>query len=147
MIELYKRRVWNDDKTVNAIWQGCEHSNPKVVAAACKFFLVLDYDYQSESESDSDEEDPHQALKNHKGGIMTKAKKAKFARAVKTYERKQMRKNRVEQHTDFLPIDTLYDPQACAEKLFSKLKKSNDKYEVKLLMLRLTSRLIGRHQL
>jgi protein SDA1 len=25
MIELYKRKIWNDDKTVNAIWKGCEH--------------------------------------------------------------------------------------------------------------------------
>ena len=49
--------------------------------------------------------------------------------------------------TDFLPIDTLYDPQNFADCLFSKLKKSNDKYEVKLLMLRLLSRLIGRHNL
>lgn len=57
------------------------------------------------------------------------------------------RKNRVKVFTDFLPIDMLYDPQSSAEKLFSKLKKSNDKYEVKLLMLRLVSRLIGRHSL
>ena len=48
---------------------------------------------------------------------------------------------------DFLPIDVLFDPHACCERLFSKLKKSNDKYDVKLLMLRLVSRLIGRHQL
>jgi protein SDA1 len=41
----------------------------------------------------------------------------------------------------------LYDPQSCAENLFSKLKKSNDQYEVKLYMLRLVSRLIGRHNL
>ena len=41
----------------------------------------------------------------------------------------------------------LYDAQGYAETLFNKLKKSNDKYEVKLLMLRLTSRLIGRHNL
>ena len=47
--------------------------------------------------------------------------------------------------TDFLPIDTLYDPQNYADRLFAKLRKSNDKYEVKLLMLRLVSRLIGRH--
>lgn len=45
MIELYKRHIWNDDKTVNAIWTGCEHANPKIVAAACKFFLILDYDH------------------------------------------------------------------------------------------------------
>lgn len=46
-----------------------------------------------------------------------------------------------------MPIDTLFDPQNYAERLFSKLKKSNDKYEVKLHMLRLVSRLIGRHNL
>jgi len=58
MIELYKRKVWNDDKTVNAIWQGCEHGNPKIVAAACKFFLILDYDMKDESDDDdSSDED------------------------------------------------------------------------------------------
>ena len=58
MIELYKRKIWNDDKTVNVIAEGCMHSNPKVVAAAAKFFLVLDYDWESDSEEEegSDEE-------------------------------------------------------------------------------------------
>jgi protein SDA1 len=110
MIELYKRHIWNDDKTVNAIWNGVEHSNPKIVAAACKFFLILDYDHQSESEDSSSDEDPNQLLAQHKGGIMTKAKKAKFTRAIKTQKRKEARKNKIHQGTDFLPIDTLYDP-------------------------------------
>lgn len=59
MIELYKRRIWNDDKTVNAIWTGVMHTNPKVCAAACKFFLVLDYDFDEDSDSgfDSDKAD------------------------------------------------------------------------------------------
>jgi protein SDA1 len=147
MIELYKRHIWNDDKTVNSIWAGCEHQNPKIVAASCKFFLILDYDHQSESESDSSDEDPNQLLAKHKGGIMTNAKKEKFKRAAKAYKRKEERRNRIHTGTDFLPIDILYDPQASAERLFSKLKKSNDKYDVKLLMLRLVSRLIGRHNL
>ena len=147
MIELYKRHIWNDDKTVNAIWQACEHANPKIVAAACKFFLILDYDYQSESEESSEEEDAQQLLAQHKGSKMTKAKKAYFQRAIKAQKRKEQRKNKTHTGTDFLPIDTLYDPQACAERLFNKLKKSNDKYDIKLLMLRLVSRLIGRHNL
>lgn len=83
MIELYKRHIWNDDKTVNAIWQGCEHSNPKIVSAACKFFLILEYDYQSESEESSEEEDARQLLAQHKGSKMTKSKKAYFERAIK----------------------------------------------------------------
>ena len=49
--------------------------------------------------------------------------------------------------TDFLPIDTIYDPQTFVEKLFSKLKKSNDQYMVKLHMLRLIARMIGRHKI
>ena len=31
--------------------------------------------------------------------------------------------------------------------MFSKLKKSNDRYEVKLYMLRLVSRMMGRHKI
>jgi len=49
--------------------------------------------------------------------------------------------------TDFLPIDLIFDPQTFCEKLFSRLKKSNDQYEVKLYMLRLVSRMIGRHKI
>lgn len=62
-------------------------------------------------------------------------------------KRKKARKGLVKFNTDFLPIDTIYDGQAFVERLFSKLKKSNDKYEVKLYMLRLISRMIGRHKI
>jgi len=149
MIELYKRRIWNDDKTINAIWQGVMHTNPKVCAAACKFFLVLDYDYQSDTESefDSDKEQQLELLRNRKGSQLSKEKKRYLERIIKQKKRAEKRKSTVKVYTDFLPIDMLYDPQNCAETLFSKLKKSNDKYEVKLLMLRLVSRLIGRHNL
>lgn len=54
MIELYKRKIWNDDKTVNVIAEAALNPNPKICVAACKFFLILDYDFQSDSES-SDE--------------------------------------------------------------------------------------------
>ena len=57
------------------------------------------------------------------------------------------RKNKIKFSTDFLPIDLIYDPQAFAEKVFNKLRKSTERYEVKLLMMRLISRMIGRHQL
>jgi protein SDA1 len=68
-------------------------------------------------------------------------------KAIKQVKRKVMRKQLVHMNTDFLPIDTIYDPHTFVDKLFSKLKKSNDKYEVKLYMLRLISRMIGRHKI
>ena len=66
---------------------------------------------------------------------------------VKQYKRKEKRRNRVKVQTDFLPIDLIYDPQTFTEKLFLKLRKSNDKYDLKLLMMRMISRMIGRHKL
>ena len=56
MIELYRRRVWNDEKTVNSIWRGVVHENPKIVIAACKFFLALDYDFSDDEGSDDSSE-------------------------------------------------------------------------------------------
>ena len=85
MIELYKRCIWNDEKTVNAIWSGgVMHSNHKIIAAACRFFLILDYEYKSESSDSSDEQDAADLLKHHKGSKLTKAKKAYLERAIKS---------------------------------------------------------------
>lgn len=94
---------------------------------------MLDYDYKSDSESEdtSDQEDARELLKHHKGSKLTKAKRKYLDRAIKSQKRKEQRKNKTITGTDFLPIDVLYDPQGMAEILFSKLKKSNDKYEVK----------------
>jgi protein SDA1 len=85
MVELYKRRIWNDEKTVNAIWTGgVLHSNPKIISAACKFFLVLDYDWESEASMDSeDEADAADLLAHHKGSKLTSRKKAYLQRAIK----------------------------------------------------------------
>ena len=64
MVELYKRKIWNDDKTVNVIAEGCLHDNPKIVASACKFFLTLNYSMDSDSDSETtDEEDKKLILK------------------------------------------------------------------------------------
>ena len=68
------------------------HSNPKIVAAACRFFLVLDYEYKSE-ESETTEEDAADLLKHHKGSKLTKAKKAYLERAIKSQKRKKQRKS------------------------------------------------------
>ena len=84
MIELYKRRIWNDDKTVNVIAQACLHENPKIVVSACKFFLLLEYDHDSDDESsDENENDKIALLKQRKGSKMTKGKEAKLTKAIK----------------------------------------------------------------
>lgn len=91
MIELYKRKVWNDEKTVNVIAESCFNTNPKVIMAACKFFLVLDYDYESESEDSDNENEKIKLLKQRKGSKMTKGKEAKLETAIKAVKRKAWR--------------------------------------------------------
>ena len=56
MIELYKRKIWNDEKTVNVIAEACMHDNPKIAVSACKFFLILDYDFESDNDESSDDD-------------------------------------------------------------------------------------------
>jgi len=127
MIELYKRKIWNDDKTVNVIAEAVFNTNPKIVVAACKFFLILDYDYESDNESsDEGETDKIKLMRQRKGSKMTRSKEEKLEKAIKQVKRKAKRKSLVKFGTDFLPIDTIYDGQQFSEKLFTKLKKSND---------------------
>ena len=46
----------------------------------------------------------------------------------------------------FSALHLLHDPQDFAEKLFKKLEKSTEKFEVRLMLMALISRLIGVHQ-
>jgi protein SDA1 len=97
MIELYKRKIWNDDKTVNVIAEGCLNDNPKIVASASKFFLVLDYEWDNDSEDEgntSDEDQEQKAILGKYKGTkkMTKKRIAKVGKVLKQHKRKEMRK-------------------------------------------------------
>lgn len=94
MIDLYKKRFWNDEKTVNVIAQACLNDNPKICASASKFFLMQSYDAEDDSGSDSDDEDKNNLLRHHIGSKLTKGKEAKLARAIKTHKRKEKRRNK-----------------------------------------------------
>ena len=86
MIELYKRRIWNDEKTVNVIAEaGCLHENPKICVSACKFFLLLEYDHDSDDDGSSDDDagDKIGLLKQRKGSKITKNREAKLDKAIK----------------------------------------------------------------
>jgi protein SDA1 len=63
MVELYKRRIWTDNKTVNAISTGCLSKNAKMVIAACKFMLEIDFDEKELDEDESDQENKKSELR------------------------------------------------------------------------------------
>jgi protein SDA1 len=78
MIELYRKRIWNDIKTVNAISTGIYTKNPKLMTATLHFFLGAPL----EDEEETDEEEKNMNIKKIKlkmtTGKKTRAKTKKF---------------------------------------------------------------------
>ncbi|CAI7808189.1 unnamed protein product [Closterium sp. NIES-54] len=174
LIELYRRKVWTDARTVNVIATACLHPCTRIMVGALKFFMGADRQGEGEDGS-SDEEEDEDEKKNrskensalaldrktvytayHKGTPASKRKKqAKLKRVMKGL-RKQQRAvmggggegtGEGEGNMHFAALHLLHDPQGFAEKLLSRVSKCNEKFEVKLLMLNVVSRVIGTHRL
>ena len=80
----------------------------------------------------------------------TRSKKTQYDKAVTTIRRKE-RKSQKAEVFNFSALHLLNDPQGFAEKLFSRLKSSSasiaHKFELRIEMLNLITRLIGVHKL
>jgi protein SDA1 len=59
MIKLYRKRIWNDEKTVNVIATACFSDDSKMVVAGCNFFLGS-YDEDDEEEEAQKSEKIHE---------------------------------------------------------------------------------------
>ena len=56
MINLYKKNIWNDAKTVNIIASGCFNEYYKIKLISC-FFLISTTEIKDIDEDDSDDDD------------------------------------------------------------------------------------------
>ena len=148
MVELYKKQIWNDAKTVNVIATvGCFSKITKVMVASLKFFLGTD-ENDEESDSDSDKEAPDLksiALAN-RVSKKTKKRKKKMDAAKKLYNQTQKKKSKPVAF-NFSAVHLIHNPQGMAENLFKQLQNGNERFEVKLMHLDVISRLIGIHEL
>ena len=59
---------------------------------------------------------------------------------------KQQKKRKAPTEGRFLALHLIHDPQDFAEKLFKRLERATEKFELRLLMMALVSRLTGVHQ-
>jgi len=76
MVDLYKRNVWNNEKTANIIAQGCFNRNWKIVYMACQFLIdssVGNLTFKVEGEI-SDEEANELMVRSALGSKKTKKK-------------------------------------------------------------------------
>ncbi|KAK6322864.1 hypothetical protein J4Q44_G00076560 [Coregonus suidteri] len=147
MIELYKRNIWNDAKTVNVITTACFSKVTKILVAGMKFFLGKDEDEKRESDSESEEEGPsaRDLMVRYSTGKKTTKNKKKMEKAMKVLK-KHKKKKKVEVF-NFSAIHLIHDPQDFSEKLLKQLEDSKERFEVKIMMMELISRLVGIHEL
>lgn len=147
LIELYHKNIWNDQKTVNIIADiGCFSKITKVMVASLKFFLGRDEE-EEEKNSDSEEEiDPRDTMISNKFNKKTR-KREKMVEKVKKMAKKIKKRKQKAPVFNFSALHLINNPQGFAEKLFKKLESSNDRFEVKLMLLDVISRLIGLHDL
>jgi len=174
--ELYRRRVWTDVRTVNAIAAALGSGVAKLVAISCRFFLGIEErmaldvgEEEAEEIEDVNHMNLHQHSKKTKKRLRQKEKALKN-RATKlrnAQERVHGKATPKDEDGNDIPVGAgddptnaeaialfpamqmLHDPQGVAEMLFGALKRrhSNESFEFKLLLLNFVSRLIGVHRL
>ncbi|PKI77088.1 hypothetical protein CRG98_002591 [Punica granatum] len=161
LCELHRRKVWFDDRTANAICMACFHPSSRIMIAALSF--LLDYekieDDTDSDDSSSEDESPQQTAQvvfnreaiykaHHKGTVASKKKKkAKLKRAMRSMKKQQRMSSERSSSNYYSPLNHLKDAQGFAEKLFSRLQTCNERFEVKVMILKVVARVIGLHHL
>ncbi|KAE8698940.1 putative trytophan synthase alpha subunit [Hibiscus syriacus] len=161
LCELHRRKVWFDDRTANAICMACFHSFSRIMIAVLSF--LLDYEKIEDDDEDMDAlSSEDEMVKNpqvvinketaykahHKGTTASKKKKkAKLQRAIRSMKRQQRLSSESSNNSYYSPLYHLKDAQGFAEKLFSRLQTCNERFEVKMMMLKVIARTVGLHRL
>uniref|UniRef100_A0A8C5EHP7 Protein SDA1 n=1 Tax=Gouania willdenowi TaxID=441366 RepID=A0A8C5EHP7_GOUWI len=132
MIELYKRNIWNDAKTVNVITTACFS---KVFSDSIFTLFLL----KNEGPSARD------LMVRYSTGKKGSKNKKKLEKAMKVLN-KHKKKKKAEVF-NFSAIHLIHDPQDFSEKLLKQLESCKERFEVKIMMMELISRLVGIHEL
>lgn len=149
MSELYKKNVWNDAKTVNVIVSGCFSKHSKVVVASLKFFLGSDEPNGNGSDDDSGDDEPtiKEVSMANKVNKKSRKREKRLEKVKKQVVKNQKKKGRAEVF-NFSALQLVHDPQGLAERLMRSLEQgANKRFEVKLMILDVVSRLVGLHEL
>ncbi|KAG6486860.1 protein SDA1 homolog [Zingiber officinale] len=159
LCDLHRRRVWFDDRTANAICIACFHTSSRVMISSLSFLLGYErVEVDDDSDASSGEDDTTQEPINlsreaiykaqNKGtSASKKKKKAKLQRVIRNMKRHQRLASQNNSSSYYSPLSHLKDAQGFAEKLFSRLQKCNERFEVRMMMLKVIARTVGMHRL
>ena len=148
MMELYKRGVWTDAKTVNAI-AGCVFSPfTKMRVAALQFFLNIDSDVEQRKAVMESKINLEKETRRHIVTRKTRAKVKKFKAAQAEHKRMLSGEgDAAPARPNWPAIELVFDPHGYAKKLLGLLKHSSDGFDVRLMLMNFISRLIAAHRI
>ena len=157
VVELYRRRVWIDTRTVNVIAEACFSKITKNVVVAIEFFLGIDRQIDAdiaEQKALAQREIEQMGATSASIGSFSKKTRARLRKKEKI-EKKGKKAPKILLNAEtrrieaprFPAIDMINDPQGFAERLFKRLKSSSEHFEVRMLMMNIISRVIGFHKL
>jgi len=145
MVELYRRRIWTDERTVNAIAQGVLSPTTKLIVISTNFFLGIDQKITDDDDADS----MFQPMEGNEHKYSKKTgKRARHTEKQKKANKKKQREKQEKKNEPLFPaINLLHDPQGLVEKVFKSLKQANQRFEVRLLQMNFISRVVAHHSL
>lgn len=170
LVDLFRRRIWNDARTANVVGSCVFHESMPVAMVAANFLLDSesksgDGDENSGSEDDEDDLENKYNRRGRDGKKASDMWKAynltgkKSTKKKKAMERTISRVTRVkrtagsrgldDRHGSFAAMMLLNDPQSFAERLYSDLqtRRRSTPYEHRLVLINLLTRLVGTYKL
>lgn len=176
LVDLFRKRIWNDAKCANMIASGCFHPSTAVAVIASKFLLDSESksgDIDGESDDDDDDVDNYnigtaKARASRDGRKAADLWKAYNLTGKKTSKKRKRMERVINRLTrlkssgtpssvsenpssspSFEALLLLNDPQDFAERLFRDLqtRRKKESYEIRLVFINLITRLVGTHHL
>jgi len=150
MVELYRKQIWTDAKSVNIIATSFETKVTKLMVTGAHFFLGIEQKLLEDEETRKAEEKPPEVkLHQHskKTGGRTRREEAQKLKLKKFHHNLRTKGDEKETKPIWPAMELLHNPQQLAEKLLAYVRSSNEHFATRLLICNFISRLIGCHQL
>ncbi|CAI5744642.1 unnamed protein product [Peronospora destructor] len=145
LMELFKRKIWHDQRSVNVIATTCTSKNTKLLVMSLSFFLGIDDDILEDEEQQKKEKKALVAVDFHAYSKKTKKRQRDTLQAL--YKNKRARKRSIDFVATFPAIELLNDPQGVVERQLKLLRSCTERFEVKLLMMNFIGRVVGFYKL
>lgn len=160
--DLYRRNVWNDERSIHILATAASSPNASVMTRALRFFLNIEEAMALDQKSAEEAKwAGSETIDLHLHSKKTKAKQRVVVKQIKNRQKKQhIRDGLIEAQREdkgvessrklFPAIELLNDPNGLCEIILKRIKSSGSntyKFEVKMLMLNFVTRVVGNHEL